>query len=126
FVRTQGAEQTNLIAEQTADHPHARTSYEPARLGQLNKPTTFSRPDFSDDSIRNARWLLAIHYEAADTCRPSCIPPATNHPHKQIAGKQRRCAYDLATTTADLLAQPRTVNLKAVKPEAMQSEAFTK
>ena len=52
-------------------------------------------------------------------------PTSEKQSARSITGKQRRCPLDLAATTADLLAQPRTVNFKPVEPETVQRETFT-
>src|SRR5215471_20564157 len=103
----QSTEQTDLIAQRTADDPHPHARREPAQLRQLDKTATFPGPDLADHSIGNARWQQTIHDEANHTRRPPRIPPAADHPHKQIAGEQRRGDYDFAAamTTATLLAQ---------------------
>jgi hypothetical protein len=38
----QGAKQTNLIAQRTADHLHPHTGREPARSRQFDQPVAFS------------------------------------------------------------------------------------
>src|SRR5262249_48258457 len=124
LVRLQKREYSNLLAQRAADHPHARAWCEPTRLWQLDQPIAFARTDLSDHIIRNVRRLFAVHHEPPHARGPSCIPPATNHPHKQIAGEQRRCAYDLATTTADLLAQPGTIKFEAIQAKTMHREVL--
>ena len=88
FVRAQGAEQTNLIAEQTADHSHPRARHESTRLRQFDKAVALSGPDLADDSIRNTRRLLTIHHETTHARGPPRIPPTRNNQQKTIARKQ--------------------------------------
>src|SRR5262249_13392328 len=42
LMGTQGAKQTNLIAQRTADHLHPHTGREPARSRQFDQPAAFS------------------------------------------------------------------------------------
>jgi hypothetical protein len=41
-VGAQGSEQTNLLVERTADHPHPCSRREPARLRQLDQTVAFA------------------------------------------------------------------------------------
>src|SRR6516225_459871 len=124
-MRAQSSEHTDLRTQWTAHDPHPHTWYESARLRQLDQPVALARTNLGDDGIGNVCRHLAIHHQPAHTCGPSCIPPARNDQHEGVAGKQQRRALNLAAMTADLLAQPRTVNLKPVEPETVQRETFT-
>jgi hypothetical protein len=42
LMGTQGAKQTNLIAQRTADHLHPHAGREPARSRQFDQPVAFS------------------------------------------------------------------------------------
>src|SRR5262249_14246894 len=64
FVRTQGSEHSDLLAQRAADDPHAHAGPKPARLEQLDKTATFPRPDLTDDSIGNVRRDEPVHDEA--------------------------------------------------------------
>jgi hypothetical protein len=57
----QNREQTNLLAQRAAEHPHSRTGREAARPRQLDQPVALSRPDLGDDGIGNVRRMLAVH-----------------------------------------------------------------
>src|SRR5262249_40574020 len=124
LVRPQNREQTNLIFQRSADHLHPHTRRKPMRLRQFNQTVFLATFDLGDNRIGNVRRLLTVHDQAPYTCGPARIPPARNNQHESIAGKQQRRALDLATTTADLLAQPRTINFEAVEAKTMQRETF--
>jgi len=107
-VGTQDREQPNLIAQGTADHPHAHAGHEAARLRQLDEAVALARLYLGDDGIRNARRCLAVHHEMAHARGPARIPPALDHPNEEIARKERRRGDDFGrdcdgarATTAD-------------------------
>src|SRR5215471_458538 len=83
----QSTEQTDLIAQRTADDPHPHARHEPARLWQLDKTTTLARTDLGDDTIGDPRGDETIHHQAPHARGPARIPPAGNHPQKQVARK---------------------------------------
>jgi hypothetical protein len=90
------------------------------QLRQLNQPSAFAGTDLSDDTIGNARGNKTIHHQAPHARGPSRIPPAGNHPQKQIARKQRRRDHDLAAMAATLLSQQWLVDLITSQCEAVQ------
>src|SRR5262249_23770415 len=126
LVRPQNGEQANLRAQRTANHLHPHARHEPARLWQLDEAVAFSRFNFSDDSIRNARRYLTIHHQTPHTRGPSCVPPTANHPHEQITWKQRRRGDNFAAVTATMLTQQRLVDLITSEREAVPRQSIAR
>src|SRR5215831_11061862 len=115
-MRLQEREYSNLLTQRSADDAHPRTRPEPARFHQLNKSVAFAPAKLGDDSIRNVRRFLAVPNDIHDARTPSRVPPAANHPYKQIVRKQRRRDCDLSAVTAALLAQQWLIDVVTGQP----------
>jgi hypothetical protein len=100
LVGAQSAEQTNLIVQRALQHLHPHTGREPAQSRQLDKTIPFARADLGDHGIRDARRYLTIHDQTAHAGGPARIPPAADHPHKQIAREKWWRDYDPAAVAA--------------------------